>query len=106
MPAFLLFQVKTSEYVPRKVTEDELETKTLPIALAIFNRRLCNATFHDKQSTPLVFLARQAGDLLVTEFGVRCEFSVSTNFWFPGMQTLWQQQCWRTFLLARGLRRR
>ena len=40
-------------------------------ALALFNRRLPDATFYDKQSTRLVFLARQAGDLLVTEFGVR-----------------------------------
>ena len=67
----ILSQVKTSEYVPRKVTEDELERETLPSALAIFNRRLANATFFDRQSTPLVVLARQAGDLLVTEFGVR-----------------------------------
>ena len=67
----ILSQVKTSEYVPRKVTEDELERETVPIALAIVNRRLPNATFYDRQSTPLVVLARQAGDLLVTEFGVR-----------------------------------
>ena len=66
--------MKTSEYVPRKVTEDELERETLPSALAIFNRRLPNAIFYDRQSTPLVVLARQAGDLLVTEFGVRCAF--------------------------------
>ena len=66
-----MFQVKATEYVPQKVTEDELDKKTMPTALAIFNRHLPDATFYDKQSTPLVFLARQAGDLLVTEFGVR-----------------------------------
>ena len=55
------------EYVPKEEEPEIILNETLPKAMQIFKCCLSDGFFCDVSSTPLVFLARQVGDILVVE---------------------------------------
>ena len=56
------------EYVPKEEEPENILNETVPKAMQIFKCSLSDGFFCDVSSTPLSFLARQVGDILVVEF--------------------------------------
>ena len=55
------------EYVPKEEEPEKILNETVPKAMQIFKCSLSDGFFCDVSSTPLAFLARQVGDILVVE---------------------------------------
>ena len=55
------------EYVPKEEEPDKILSEEIPKAMQIFTCSLSDGYFCDVGSTPLAFLARQGGDILVVE---------------------------------------
>ena len=55
------------EYVPKEEEPEKILNETVPKAMQLFKCALSDGFFCDVSSTPLSFLARQVGDILVVE---------------------------------------
>ena len=66
-----LSSLRGDEYVREDIDTEDIQSKIVPKALALFKSELPDDTFCDSYSTPLVSLARRVSDLLLIEFSCR-----------------------------------
>ena len=96
------------EYVQKEEEPDKILNEEIPKAMQIFTCSLSDGYFCDVGSTPLAFLARQVGDILVVEY--QCTDSAAgeavSSLGITFLHFQWEQPSWLTSVTTKKTSRR